>query len=171
MTIKPVWLNATITCTLNGGAFKIPSSGNASGPVTVNFTTRPTYTECTTGWTVETSGTWTLSAQYGEASTTVTIPPGGIVFYYKGVAEGQNNESAMTFIGGWNNGFESPVKVTSAVSYGGAIPIYWENLKQTSFTQALQTLTDTTHPARQVLLGPSPPVYRPSTGAWMIRAD
>jgi hypothetical protein len=143
------------TCTLNGGAFTIPGANhNSAGPVTMNFTTLPTYTSCTGNvpLTITTTGAgvhWTFSAQYGQAATTVNIVPGGLIFNY--LSQQCANQSAASFSGSWNNGFTSPVSVSSAIAYGGPITT---NCGQFTFGVGLQTLTDTTHPASLSLLGP-----------------
>jgi hypothetical protein len=146
------------TCTLNGGKFVVPSSGNASGPVTVNFSTLPTYTECTKIGTaavsVTTSGTWKLTTQYGTASASVTIPLEGIEIHVA-TNTGRTtlgDEGPLTFTGAWNNGFTSPINVSTAIQYGGSIRLYWVGAyHETPFSPALQTLSSSSSMA---LLGP-----------------
>jgi hypothetical protein len=149
------------TCTLNGGQFVVPSTGNPSGPLTINFTTRPTYTACTPIGgkvpTVTTKETWTLIAQYGNASANVKVPLEGIEISWNGqVIERTTlgDEGPLTFIGGWNNGFTSPVTVGTAIQYGGSIRL-WNTIslkyRETPFSNALQSLSSSSSMAR---LGP-----------------
>jgi hypothetical protein len=148
------------TCTLTGGAFTIPAaSHNPSGPVVLNYATRPTITECSgnTVLTVTTQNAWKLNAQYGEASPTVTIPINGLVVTEPFCGD-VYNKAAVTIGGaGWFNGFTSPVNVGSAIAYGGAATLTClgnGTERQLTLGTALQTLTDTTHPGSLPLLGP-----------------
>lgn len=155
----------TTTCTLHGGAFTV-GGGKKSGPVVVGFVTQPTYTGCTEisqlAGGVETkvpvaitsTGTWNLTVQYGSAS---------VVVHNANLSINVNNEpglgpSQVTFSGGWDNGFSSPLSVSSAVEYGGTVTLHvWEqgeNTKEVTFPQALLTMTDTTHPASLPVIGP-----------------
>ncbi len=152
------------TCTLNGGAFTVPASGK-SGPVIVNFTTRPTYTGCTeiehvnnktkVPVTITTSGAWTLSAQYGTAAVVVAAP---VLTINIAGEPALTAGSGISFGGGWDNGFSSPVSVASAVQWGGTVTMslyeQGEKTKEVAFPLSLETMTDTTHPASLPVLGP-----------------
>jgi hypothetical protein len=157
------------TCTFNGGAFTVPATGNKTGPVSVNFSTRPTLTGCTeienlnkkTKVPVEitTGGTWTLSAQYGTAGVVVTVP--GLTISVEGSPawETRPEYGAVSLAGAWDNGFSAPVNVASAVDYGGPLKLYLsgggeKNVKEFAFGLNLFSLTDTTHPASLPVLGP-----------------
>jgi hypothetical protein len=150
---------ATENCTLNGGAFTIPAANhNSSGPVTMGYSTRPTYTSCSGSWsklTIATSGSWTLAAQYGQVAATLTIPAGGLTLSNIGECPSGSNASTVAFTGIWNNGFTTPKSVSSTMTYAGPVTITACGAKlPLTFEWALQTLTDTTHPSSLPLLGP-----------------
>ncbi len=156
----------TTTCTLNGGAFTAPLTKSGA----VNFTTIPTYTGCTeilknkntkVPVTITTAGTWSLTAQYGTAAVTVAIPRSGLTINVDGEPAwyGSSEWNTSSFTGGWNNGFTEPVNVGTAISYGGTVTFHLsgggeKSTKEIPFSQSLQTVTDTTHPASRPVLGP-----------------
>jgi hypothetical protein len=154
------------TCTLNGGAFTVPTTGNSSGPEAVSFTTEPTFTGCTsigtakTPVTITTSGTWTMSVQYGIPTAVVTIPSNGLTISLNGTPYlyVKPEHGPISRSGGWDNGFSSPLSVSSALDYLGPVTLYvWEegeNTKEVKFPETLQTMTDTTHPASLPVVGP-----------------
>jgi hypothetical protein len=153
---SPVTIGGT-TCTFNPGVFTTPTKGNPSGPLTGTFTTRPTYSGCTAEHTIETSGTWTISEQYGSGAATITIPVGGFkMSSYGGLLTIINTASAWTLTGVWNNGFSSPVKVASSVDlYPSKNTYYSEGAPhELTFGSTLGTLSDVTHPGDLLLLGP-----------------
>ncbi len=140
------------TCTFNPGTLSIPTKGNSSGAETATFTGTPTFTGCSIGFKVETSGTWTISTQYGTGAATITIPAGGFIGNY-GV---QNIGESWTLVGVWNNGFTSPVNVSSSVDLYPTTDTYYSGgvEKKIAFGSAFSTLTDLTHPGSPLLLGP-----------------
>jgi hypothetical protein len=152
---SPVLIGKT-NCTFNPGVFALPAKGNTSGPVTSTFTTRPTYTACDEGWKMETSGTWTISSQYGTAAVTINIPTGGFKETFAGVTLAQNSAGPWTLTGVWNNGFSSPVSVSSSIDlYPSKNTYYYEGApREITFGSAFSTLSDTTHPGSLLLLGP-----------------
>jgi hypothetical protein len=143
----------SMTCTFNLGAFTLPAKGNSSGPVTATFTTRPTFTACSPGWQIETSGTWTLNVQYGSAAATITIPASGFTVKQIGIV---NAAGPWNLTGVWNNGFSSPVSVASSYALYQSKNTYFLEGKNQEFTfgSGFSTLTDTTHPGSLLLLGP-----------------
>jgi len=157
----------TTTCTFSGGAFTVPSTGNSSGPVTIKFTTRPAFTGCTeitnigtktkVPVAIVTEGEWTFSAQYGTAAVALaTSGSGGITIDVAG--EPAMARGGSLFAGGWDNGFASPVSVSSAMQYGATLTMglieQGEKKVEITFPQTLLTMTDTTHPASLPVLGP-----------------
>jgi hypothetical protein len=146
-----------VTCTFNPGAFSLPAKGNPSGPVTTNFTTRPTFTACSNLGVVETSGTWTVSGQYGDAAATITIPISGFKMTLPG-AFAENTSTSWTMTGVWNNGFSSPVGVASSIDFLQSKDSYFASgtgkAAEFTFGSAFSTLTDITHPGSPLLLGP-----------------
>jgi hypothetical protein len=171
-TTKERAYRGTTTCTLNGGSFVIPSTGNKNGPVTVSYASRPSFTGCTeiteiaegkerkVPLTITTAGEWTLSAQYGTGHVTVTVPKEGLTINVNGEPAFYVKREAgpVSFNGHWENGFPPPMSVSSTIEYGGAVTLYeWEEgelHKEIDFPQVLETMTDTTHPASLPVVGP-----------------
>jgi hypothetical protein len=154
----PPWGNTT--CTFNPGKWVVPNSGNPSGPLGIGYTTAPSYTECTpllgSAVTVTTSG-WTMAAQYGAASASVTIPVGGLTIsmFGKAIEIVPNTEEPLpVLVGGWNNGFTSPVNVGTAVSYSGKLRL-WSTEKskwvESTFSPELSSVSSS---STMALLGP-----------------
>jgi hypothetical protein len=143
------------TCTFNPGSFVLPTKGNPSGPETVNFTTRPTFTACGGRVTVETSGTWSISIQYGSGQAVVTIPVNGFAESAEGLGGG-NPAGEWKMNATWNNGFSSPVAVSGSLGFlpSSNTQNVEGKAKEFTFGSALDTLSDLTHPASLPLLGP-----------------
>lgn len=138
------------TCTLHGGSF-LPAA-NATGPVTEEFWELPKFTECTAvagkAVSVLTSGKWTLTAQYGQASFNVAIPLEGIEVKVGSEIDEvttAGDEGPLTFLGGWDNGFSNQwTTVKTAIQFGGSIMLWWhpfEKYKLTEFSPVLVTLS------------------------------
>jgi hypothetical protein len=148
-------------CTFHGGSVVLPAKGTTSGPITMSYLERPSFTGCTvegTPVTVATSENWTLSAEYGAANGKITIPAYGFeVLGPKGEVEMFNSQESISLNVGWNNGFSSPVSVHSALEVYGSPQLFWAfdgKYHATSFGSTLLTLTDVTHPASMPVLGP-----------------
>lgn len=161
-------------CTTTGGSFVVPSSRNPSGPVTATLKTLPTF-NCVEKMGVD-KGVWQISVEYGTGVVTLKIPPEGLLFKAP-VAKGHEcpaeecwfnqtlNGAAGALVGGpWNNGFRSPVVVSSAANFGGSLAVWhnknpfeggFEGSETLTFkSTGLITLTDTTHPESVPLVGP-----------------
>jgi hypothetical protein len=142
---------------------------NASGPVTVSFGTRPTFTNCSnpSAGTITTSGTWTLSVQeYGLTTPVLTAPAQGIDFLSGTPPFTQHCTSgaALSFTGtsAWFNGFTSPVNQPS-VGFLGASPSNlfdqgcWNHPGSITISLSapgLVNFTDTTQPTAAPVVGP-----------------
>lgn len=101
------------TCTMGNAEGAVPAAPgnyNASGPVTVNLTTPPTFTSCTDHYvgqpvTITTSGTWGLALDWGApGNATLNVPANGIRIDITGFASNVTN-SAGAFTGYWQNGY------------------------------------------------------------------
>jgi hypothetical protein len=150
-----------IQCTFHGGSVVLPAKGTTSGPITMSYLERPSFTGCTLegiAVTVTTSENWTLSAEYGAADGKITIPAYGLkVLGPKGEVEIFNPSASVSLNVGWNNGFSSPVSVHSALEVYGSPSMFWAfdgKYHATSFGPTLLSLTDVTHPASMPVLGP-----------------
>jgi hypothetical protein len=146
-------------CTQNGGVFTISTKGFSEGKFTNSWTTPPTYTGCTAiegkAVSVATSGTWTMSSEFGEGKLTVNVPGEGQGIVLTVGSEKYTLLDPMTFsLGNWNNGFTSPVSVGSTMQYGGRIKMKGNFERPVTFSEGLQTLTDVTHPSSLPVLGP-----------------
>jgi hypothetical protein len=116
----------TVYCDVDRGTVAVPAApGNAnpSGPVTLEFSTLPSFTNCiwrlpggaTNPASVTTSGRWTLTLDWGLPTTTaVTIPARGISVATYCAA----TTASYTANGFWQNGISSPVFVDSVLSPG-----------------------------------------------------
>ncbi|MGH2911246.1 MAG: hypothetical protein ACRDJ3_02085 [Solirubrobacteraceae bacterium] len=148
------------TCKLSGGTFSVPMTNhNASGPITMTYTTRPSFSECLyegkENATITTSGTWTIAVQYGQSTATVNIPTGGFTITVTGNSP-ESNTSPVALTGGWNNGFPSNGVIytgaTTAISTGGTFKAAEMSIE---IFPVLETLTDTTHSELNLpLVGP-----------------
>jgi hypothetical protein len=144
-----------LVCTFNPGSFSIPGKGNPTGPVAVNFTTRPTFTACSFGMVIETTGTWTLSTQYGSATATIGIPTEGFTERLPGQQKYIFNSEPWKLTAVWNNGFSAPVAVSSSLFMLPSTNTYYNSgAKPLTFGTALTTLSDLTKPGSPLLLGP-----------------
>jgi hypothetical protein len=166
MTITgwPKFGSIPLSCTWEGGTFTMPTKGNSAGPVTTTFTTRPQLSKCnllgSTTYSAVTSGTWTMTTEYGTAKATIKVPPNGIEIQSKG--ESGNtliwgfNSGTMELVAGWTNGFSSPISVGSSIGINSTVNFFWYSYgeKPTTFGPSLSALTDTTHPTSLPLVGP-----------------
>lgn len=144
-------------CTLNLHSFTLPSKGNSTGPVTINFTTRPTVEACNSGATVETSGTWSMTVQYGAGGAVLNIPAGGFnLVCCSGLSGIYNSAYEWKWTWTWNNGFTSPANVASSL---GMIPstnkyVLFGGTQEATVRNGFSTLSDVTQPGSLLLLGP-----------------
>ncbi|WP_236242672.1 hypothetical protein [Streptomyces sp. CC228A] len=154
--------SVTVTCsvsTSSGTVPAAPANHNPAGPV-VSALTPPTFSSCTTSMpgvsaTVTTSGSWTVSMQYGSPIVaSFTVPTGGLVVKTSGLASctvtAAPNGPADTS-GTWTNGAPSKLAFTGAsvpikVVGGFGCPT---SATSSSFT-ATYVVTDTTDPAQQI---------------------
>jgi hypothetical protein len=163
----------SIRCTYDAGAARIPAepaNRNETGPLRLTLSTLPGFESCRgSGWTatVTASGSWTAEWTWGApAVATWNVPARGIAvrLVLEGVTlcEGTNT-SAAAIRGSWQNGFTSPVFVTSAMSLSGrASGIAWTGNEQcgswfgSSMNLELATVEvrDTTNARAVILVGP-----------------
>jgi hypothetical protein len=145
---SPILIAGVLSCTINPGGFVDPKEAGTSGVVTATFTTRPTIEDCPAGWSAETSGTWTLSAEYETGKVTINIPPGGFyVFNTARTTIYANTGEEWKLNGVWNNGFPSPVSVPSTIYLFAGTHRNHGNVGQSpemSIGSAFTTLTDVT---------------------------
>jgi hypothetical protein len=150
------------TCTLNGGAFTIPSKGNPSGAVSANFTTLPTFTGCAKNSrgeevkveTRSTKGPSTITAEWGPGQITINPPFEGIWLYTNG-APYAISLAEHNLTGWWANGFSSPILFNTALKWSGTVRAeYGGGQGNMTITPSLQSLTDLTHPSSIPVLGP-----------------
>lgn len=151
-------------CPVKGMTFKLTTHHNASGPVTNNFEPGADLKEypskgCTS-LTPFALGQWTISAQYGQSTETITIPTKGI-YVLIAKCEWSNAKGPVTLTGSWNNGFKTPVSVGTAMTLGGTVELEGssecpekQKTQDWNFSTGLLTLTDTTHAESLPLLGP-----------------
>jgi hypothetical protein len=147
----------TYNCTLNLHSFTTPAKGNPTGPVTINFSTRPTIEACSGTATVETSGTWSMTVQYGAGGAVLNIPAGGFnLSCCSGLGGISNSAFEWKWTWSWNNGFTSPVSVSSTLGLIPSTNKYYSHaeLKEVTASNALSTLSDVTSPGSLLLLGP-----------------
>jgi hypothetical protein len=159
------------TCTLNGGAFTVPTKGNPSGAVTATFTTLPSFTGCTKNIageevkieTKKEKGPWTVTVQYGLGTVSINLPVEAIWAYTNGTLLGLST-GPNSLTGWWSNGFSSPFLLSTAMQYGGTVTFECQKknficsspgapVKQT-INPVIESLTDTTHPSSLPVLGP-----------------
>ncbi|GAA4893164.1 hypothetical protein ACFPM3_16785 [Streptomyces coeruleoprunus] len=154
--------SVTVTCsvsTSSGTVPAAPANHNADGPV-VSSLTPPTFTSCTTSMpgvsaTVRTSGSWTVSMQYGApVVASFTVPTGGLVVTTSGLASCTVTAAPTgpaSTSGTWTNGAPSSLAFS-----GAAVPIKvvggfgCPTSATTSSFSATYTVTDTTDPAQQI---------------------
>lgn len=140
----------------------VPGNSNASGPVTLAFSTLPTFSGCQIGTspmsrlpiTITASGAWTLSLEWGvPATATVSVPAYGVT---ASVFCAPGNMAPTTGRGEWQNGFASPLIVNSVLEMqtmpvgrpaNGCNNVQWA-------TTSYFDVSDVTDPTQVALVGP-----------------
>ncbi|WP_175410030.1 hypothetical protein [Streptomyces sp. TRM64462] len=154
--------SVTVTCSVSSSTGTVPAAPdnhNADGAV-VSAISPPSFTSCTTSMpgvraTVTTSGSWTVSMQYGSpVVASFTVPAGGLVVQTSGLASctvtAAPTAPAVTS-GTWANGAPSSLAFANA-----AVPIKVvggfgcpTSATSSSFS-ATYVVSDTTDPAQQI---------------------
>jgi hypothetical protein len=134
-------------CTLRFGTFTIPTKGSSEA-VKANFTTRPSIEKCSSGWTGETSGTWSISAQYGTGALTISIPPGGLKIELPHLVVKTNAGEEWKLAAVWHNGSTAYSVPSSIYVAQSALP------KELTAGPSFFALSDVTQPSALPLLGP-----------------
>ena len=152
------------SCTISGGAAQIPAAPantNPTGPVTINLTTRPTFSNCSVYGgaapiTVTTSGTWSLKFQNGATKVaTLTIPANGLrANFSSGAGCSAYNYSAIVLNGTWTNGSSTPF---TASTLAGGFSYQTANCSGTGWTTTFAapswTTSNLTNPTAPILIG------------------
>lgn len=122
----------TGACTVSGVALSVPAApaNHATGSLDLPLAATPTFSPCSAGLTVTTSGTWSLSLNSLPNWANYVIPSGGLEIRYSGTPACKivpNVAPAQTIGGTWHNGFTGTGATQTLMQFDATLAAKWAN--------------------------------------------